>query len=199
MPTPVRETLATAALGEAAAPDNELLTDRLALERTVFSEDRTHRFTLFRHWGDPDDYAAAICMNPSGATAYVAARTVSRVATFARTRWGVGAFYMLNALSIRGTYSTDLNKATEVNRPENDEWIRRICANARLVVVAWGNPGADFGRDKAVEKILLEVCGPEKVFCFGRNKTTGAPVHPLYQRSDAPLLPYFAAPLVSKR
>lgn len=30
-----------------------------------------------------------------------------------------------------------------------------------------------------------------RVVCFGRNKN-GSPVHPLYQRTDAPLLPFFA-------
>lgn len=186
-----KETHAKAGLGQAAAEDDALLADALALERTVFSADRTHRFTLFRHWGNPDDYIAGICMNPSGATALLTDRTVSKMVKFARVKWGSGAFYMLNALSIRGTYSTELGSAKQVNLPENDEWIRRICAKARFVVVAWGNPGADFGRDKEVEAILREVCDHRKVFCFGRNKTTGAPVHPLYQPFSAELIPYF--------
>jgi hypothetical protein len=93
-------------------------------------------------------------------------------------------------MSIRGTYSADLSKAGVVNLPENDEWIRRIAAKARLVVVGWGNPGHKSGRGPEVAKILREVCDPSKVMCFGRN-LNGSPVHPLYQRHDAPLFPFF--------
>ena len=78
-----------------------------------------------------------------------------------------------------------------VNLPENDEWIRRIAASARIVVVSWGNPGHNSGRGPAVETILREVCDPARVFCFGRNKN-GSLVHSLYQRLDAPLVPHFA-------
>jgi hypothetical protein len=108
----------------------------------------------------------------------------------AREYWGVGAYYQLNVMSIRGTYSADLAKSAIINLPENDEWIRRIAAKARFVVVSWGNPGHLSGRGPAVESILRKVCNPAKVLCFGRNKN-GSPVHPLYQRLDTPLVPYF--------
>jgi hypothetical protein len=148
------------------------------------------RFTLFRHWGDIDDYACGISMNPSGAAEEVSDRTVDGMCSRAREHWGVGAYYQLNAMSIRGTYSADLAKAGLVNLPQNDEWIRRIASKARLVVVSWGNPGQTSGRGEVVEKILREVCDPSKVVCFAKNKN-GSPVHPLYQRMDAPLLPFF--------
>ena len=109
----------------------------------------------------------------------------------AREHWGVGAYYQLNVMSIRGTYSAELAKTEVVNLPENDEWIRRIASRARLVVVSWGNPGHKSGRGGVVENILREVCDPARVVCFGKNKN-GSPVHPLYQRTDAPLVPYFA-------
>lgn len=61
-----RKRHATAAIGS-AAPKPQGFVDQLVAERTVFSDDRTHRFTLFRYWGDPDDYVCGINMNPSGA------------------------------------------------------------------------------------------------------------------------------------
>lgn len=180
---------ATAAIGDAAPmPSREV--DPLVAERTRFNVDRTHRFTWFRHWGDPDDFAVGICMNPSGAAEDVGDPTVDGMCRRAREKWGVGAYYQLNAMSIRGTYSADLANANAVSLPENDQWIRRIAPKARLVVVGWGNPGHKFGRGPAVEKILREVCDPANVFCFGKNKN-GSPVHPLFQRMDAPLLPFF--------
>ena len=181
---------ATAAIGS-SAPAPKGTVDPLIAERTVFNTDRTHRFTLFRYWGNHDDFACGISMNPSGAAEDVGDPTVDGMARRAKELWGVGAYYQLNVMSIRGTYSSDLAKTSVINLPENDEWIRRIASKARFVVVSWGNPGHASGRGPAVEAILREVCDPAKVFCFGRNKN-GSPVHPLYQRIDAPLVPYFA-------
>lgn len=179
----------TAAIGSSAPlPENPV--DPLVAERTVFNADRTHRFMLFRYWGNPEDYACGISMNPSGAAEDVGDPTVDGMVRRAREHWGVGAYYQLNVMSIRGTYSSALAKTSIVNLPENDEWIRRIVSQARLVVASWGNLGHRSGRGPAVEIILREVCDPAKVFCFGRNKN-GSPVHPLYQRLDAPLLSYF--------
>lgn len=180
---------AKAAIG-AAAPLPSLQVDPIVAERTIFNTDRTHRITLFRHWGDIDDFAMGISMNPSGAAEDVGDPTVDGMSKRAREHWGVGAYYQMNVMSIRGTYSKDLAKAGLVNVPENDMWIRRLAPKARLVVVSWGNPGHKSGRGPAVARILREVCDPAKVVCFGKNKN-GSPVHPLYQRLDAPLIPFF--------
>ena len=168
--------------------------DPLEAERTRFSPDRRHRFTLFRNLKlrdaarDPDHYVAFIGMNPSSATEAVLDATVARCVDYA-FRWGFGGFYMLNALSLRATASSELREFTP-NRPENDVWIRTIVSGAARVVVAWGVPGHRDGRSAVVEAILRESCPPEIVFCFGRNRD-GSPKHPLYQRRDAPLLRYF--------
>lgn len=130
-------------------------------------------------------------MNPSGAAEDVGDPTVNGMVRRARDYWGVGAYFQLNIMSIRGTYSTDLAKIKETNLSENDEWIRRIALGAKIVVVSWGNPGHKSGRGPIVEAMLREACDPDRVFCFGRNKN-GSPVHPLYQRLDAPLIPFFS-------
>lgn len=136
---------AKAQLG-ACAPLPSSSVDPLVVERTVFNADRSHRFTLFRHWGDVDDYACGISMNPSGAAEDVSDPTVEGMCKRARDYWGVGAYYQLNVMSVRGTYSGDLAKSQQLNLPENDEWIRKIASAARLVVVSWGNPGHKSGR-----------------------------------------------------
>lgn len=130
-------------------------------------------------------------MNPAGASEEVSDPTVDGMCRRAREYWVVGSYYQLNVMSIRGTYSSDLAKAGLVNLPENDDWIRRIASKARIVVVSWGNPGHNSGRGPVVENILREVCDPAKVLYFGKNKN-GSPVHPLYQRLDAPLFPFFS-------
>jgi len=168
--------------------------DPLVAERTRFSADQRHRFTLFRHFRkldpsrDVDHYCVFVGMNPSSADAAGLDATVGRCCDFA-FRWGFGGLFILNVHSLRATKSSELDEFQSC-LPENDYWIREIAAKAGRVVVAWGTPGAKYGRAAAVEKILLEVCPRDRVFCFKRNKDT-TPIHPLYQRADAALIPYF--------
>ena len=187
-------------------PDPSLIRHPLDDLRTVFSEDRAHRFTLFRAFPerDPDVYACALGMNPSTADSAYLDNTTTKLFKMARDIWStkatspglsqggtpLGGFYMLNALSIRLTKSTKLSDYPVVNLPENDEWIRRIVSKAHFVVVGWGNPGHENGRGAEVERLLREVCSPERVLCFGLNKNK-SPVHPLYQAYSTPLVPYF--------
>lgn len=131
---------ATAALGSPAPLPLDSV-DPLVRERTRFSPDRTHRFTLFRHWGDVEDYACGISMNPSGATEEDGDQTVDGMCDRARNYWGVGAYYQLNVMSIRGTYSDELGSAQTLSLPENDKWIREIAPKARFVVVSWEEKG----------------------------------------------------------
>lgn len=182
-------TIQSAAIGNLPPKPEVRGLDPLVVKRTRFSADRSHRFTLFRYWGDPDDYLVVVGMNPSGADEAAGDRTVNRCCRFAEA-WGFGALYMLNAMSIRLTKSTRLREASAVNLPENDKWIRRIAASGSKVLVAWGNPADGFQRAQAVEAILRSVCRRRNVVCFGKNRN-GSPVHPLYQRSDAALVPFF--------
>jgi hypothetical protein len=197
----------TAEVGALPAPDDPtLVVDRLEFERTVFSSDHVHRFTLYRREApgfdyesplrpdgqprDPDRFCAFIGMNPSGASAIYSDATVSRCYLFA-LRWGFDALYMLNAFSLRSTDPKGLLQVPHATLPENDEWIRKICARAGLVVCAWGKPGGMFKRGVELERILRESVPHDRVKCFGRNRD-GTPVHPLYQPSDAQLVPYFS-------
>jgi len=161
--------------------------DRLVRERTRFNAGRTHRYTLFRHWGDHDDYVAFLGMNPSGADEAALDRTVAKCERFAKKwTWNgrpFGAFYMLNAFGLRATMSAEIFEAKDPVGRENDRWIREIAGRARLVVASWGNPGSSLGRGEALTALLREICDPANVRCFGVNKG-GAPRHPLYERES---------------
>jgi hypothetical protein len=170
--------------------EDTLFPDPLQLKLTRFSPDRRYRYTLFRQLGDRDNYCAFCAMNPSGASAMADDRTVARCITFAHD-WGFGAMFMLNAFALRATDSTELYESKDPVGPRNDYWIRKIAAKAKLIIPSWGKPGGDFGRrGEQVSRILRESCDSDKVKCFGFNKD-GTPKHPLYQRANSVLIPFF--------
>ncbi len=163
--------------------------DPLVVKNTRFSADRTHRYTLFRHWGDIKNYCVFIGMNPSGADEDAVDRTVNRCINFARD-WGFGALYMLNSFALRATDPVEMLANPDAVGAKNNYWIGKIARDAGRVVVAWGKDGGANGRGLEVEKILLKNCQTNDILCFGKNKD-GSPKHPLYQRADKELVPYF--------
>jgi len=184
-----RERFQTATQDELPEQPDLNFVDPLVIENTRFSPERTHRYTLFRHWGDVDNYCAFIGMNPSGADEAAVDRTVNRCINFARA-WGFGALYMLNAFGLRATFPEELVTHTDPVGPDNNYWIGKIVKDAGRVVVAWGKEGGARGRGAEVEAILRENCPVERVLCFGRNKD-GSPKHPLYQPANKVLEEYF--------
>ena len=71
--------------------------------------------------------------------------------------------------------------------PENDEWIRRVAAEADIVVAAWGTHGTP-QRITAVKGLLRH----RTLWCLGTTKD-GQPRHPLYIPNGTPLQTYTAA------
>ncbi len=63
--------------------------------------------------------------------------------------------------------------------PENDAYILQASQKARLTVLAWGNSGDLYGRDRQVTKLLqAQPCGH-----LGLTQQ-GHPRHPLYLPKD---------------
>ena len=122
-------------------PQPDLLgVDSIVVKNTRFSKNRTHRYTLYRHWGDQEHYCVFIGMNPSGADEAAVDRTVNRCINFAQD-WGFGALYMLNAFGLRATLPTELLTSPDPVGPDNDYWIGETVQRAARVVVAWGKEG----------------------------------------------------------
>lgn len=165
-----------------------LVADELVAARTVFSASRTHRYTLFRHWGPRREYCAFIGMNPSGADVVHDDRTVAKCCRLAK-RWGYDSLYMLNAFGLRATNPEELYAAQDPVGPDNDRHIREIASKAGLVVVAWGKPARHLDRDRQVTALLRESCDPAKVKCFALNND-GTAKHPLYVKEDSALIPF---------
>lgn len=162
----------------------------------AFSECRRWRWWLERRWdGQPigtPGFGVVIGMNPSTADLDADDPTVAGCIWRARHRWGLPGLVMLNAFAYR---ATDKRRLLEVEDPvgaENDDTILHYARSAALVVVAWGQPPKPLMGRGPVLGAMLRGAGITPL-CFGTNND-GSPKHPLYQKRDAPLLPWTAAP-----
>ncbi len=148
-----------------------------------YSACRRYRYTLTRVLREGDGSTMAIIgLNPSTATATTDDPTVRRCIRFA-IREGFGRFVMLNAFGYRATDPQDMKSVRDPVGKGNDDAIRRIVNEADLTVFAWGTHGGHMGRHDEV----LRLVGPRH--CFGVTKA-GYPKHPLYLRSDTPIVPF---------
>ena len=101
----------------------------------------------------------------------------SRVCINYAKRWGFGSLLIGNLFAIRSTDPMGVRDAVDPVGPRNDNYLRKLRAQASLVVCAWGDAGAYLNRDQHVLRILGEV------HCLSRLKS-GKPGHPLYKRAD---------------
>src|SRR4051794_36094800 len=121
--------------------------------RTVFSEDRRHRYWLHRALGGRRGLLVFVGLNPSTADAVKDDPTIRRCIRYGEA-WGYSDLLMLNIFSLRSTDPKKLYRAKVPTRPENDVWIERACSGADMVVAAWGTHGALAGRGDEVLRTL---------------------------------------------
>jgi len=153
--------------------------------KASFSEDRRHRFTLYRRWAKSGPEILFICLNPSTADEAYNDPTVWRCLNFARD-WGYRGVWIGNLFALRATNPAELYKREiygvydPIGRG-NDLALKMMAARCDRVVYAWGNHGQLLNRGRQV----VEMLGPG--WCFGVNKT-GEPKHPLYLSRNAQLV-----------
>ena len=164
------------------------------VSEAVISEDDLYRYVLNRRWsGEP--VMPWICLNPSTADADADDPSIRRMCGFAR-REGCGGICVLNLYALRSPDPAALDDAIEIAGidpvgPDNDKWIAGVAAGvtdmvARVpVVAAWGANKVAAARVPRV----LGLLGGLPLVCLGVT-ASGAPRHPLYVRSDAPLIPW---------
>ena len=149
----------------------------------VLSEDRVHRYVLWRRWAEHLPRMVFVMLNPSTADAEVDDRTIGRCVEFAR-REGCGGLAVVNLYSFR---STDPKNLPEVGRngAEADAWIAsQLVGRIGPVVVGWGAHGRGTIRATQVLRIIREA--GHVPMCLGTT-IKGAPRHPLYVHGDRPL------------
>lgn len=151
------------------------------------SEDRRYRYTLTRRWGLGDSGVCWIMLNPSVADAEVDDPTIRRCMVFTQ-RLGYDALVVVNLFAYR---ATDPRKLVEIGAetavgPENREWIRTACRQAKCIIVAWGALREPL---KSASRIMAQSIREDgyALKCLGKTKD-GQPRHPLYLKADAPLI-----------
>ncbi|WP_093426753.1 DUF1643 domain-containing protein [Thiohalospira halophila] len=172
----------------------------------VWSPDGSHRYALWRVWGNPHrgSLLCVIAMNPSSADEWYDDATVQR-ATGMAMRKGYDGILVLNVWSIRGSRPAEaLYGPWEPNGPDNDAWLRFFAERGLLLlpdgleafigcfVLACGNRGSKDGRAVYVANMLAE---HRDVYCFGTTKR-GLPRHPGRLAYATPLILYQPATIL---
>ncbi len=161
------------------------------LAGATFSEDRVFRYTLWRRFKESGKTLAFIGLNPSTADEKIDDPTVRRCINYAK-RDGYAQLIMLNLFAFRATLPKDMRAAKDPGGPDHAGNLMAIietCAAADKVILAWGNHGSFKGAGRALYKSLVNAQFQWKLYCLGMNKDT-SPVHPLYQPSAAPFIPF---------
>ncbi|HEY5482808.1 MAG TPA: DUF1643 domain-containing protein [Propionibacteriaceae bacterium] len=132
-----------------------------------------------------------IMLNPSTADEELDDPTIRRVKGFT-ARLGFSRLTVVNLYGLRATSPADLWTADDPIGPENDLAVKQAALHAAYfsspIVAAWGA----LARPKRVEEVLALIRGVRAMgllSCLGTTNS-GAPRHPLYLRSDAPLVPW---------
>lgn len=137
-----------------------------------FSEDKKHRYRLWRIWDHALPKVMCIGLNPSNANAEKNDPTINNLIAVL-TRLGYGGFYMMNCYS----YVTSDPKLL-MHNPMSDKWNdNMLLVTAAIcdgVVFAWGTfkVVSERGRDKELSEMF------PLAKCFGKN-LDGSPMHPM--------------------
>lgn len=140
-----------------------------------FSDCRTYRYALWRHWSD-NPRVAFIGLNPSTADETEDDPTIRRCIRFAKD-WGYGSLVMLNAYAFRATDPIEMKRAlqlgVDVLGKGNRAAISRHAFHCEMIVAAWGAHCSAYRDDQIKQDLMREI------HCLGVVKN-GRPKHPLY-------------------
>ncbi|TVP68103.1 MAG: DUF1643 domain-containing protein [Leptolyngbya sp. LCM1.Bin17] len=157
------------------------------MERSArFDPSGSYRYRLTRQWQPSCPWLTIIMLNPSQADATVDDPTLRRCQGLAQS-WGFGAIDVVNLFAYRTAHPRRLKQASDPVGPDNDAVLLTAAAQANQILLAWGNWGCLYHRDRAVLALLAPY--QDKWTCLGRNRT-GQPRHPLYVPRQRTLQPW---------
>lgn len=139
----------------------------------IFSDNRTHRFALWRIWDPKKPLVMFIGLNPSTANESGDDPTIRRVKRFAYD-WGFGGVYMMNLFSFVTAYPQDLIRETDFEL--TNRYLLLAHSRCKKVIFAWGNFKV-YGRDKD----MMDLFPNAEALAVNKN---GSPKHPLYVKAD---------------
>lgn len=151
----------------------------------VFSDDRRHRYALWRYVGDPlqtclGNYCMFIGLNPSTADETKNDPTIRRCMAFAKA-WGHTQLVMCNMFAFRSTDPDQLLllPANDAIGPDNDVYLETLAKGASVIVAAWGANA----RHYPMRTRTLRAMFPQRLH-YLRLTAEGHPSHPLYLPKD---------------
>lgn len=142
-----------------------------------------YRYELTRSWAD-GPLLTFVMLNPSTADADKDDPTIRRCVGFAK-RDGFAGLRVVNLFAFRATQPADMHVAGDPIGPDNEAHLIDLFSAGGTFVAAWGAGGQFKGRAYDVRR-LAAMLGVE-MQCLGTTKD-GYPRHPLYVRSDQPLV-----------
>ncbi|EMR06647.1 hypothetical protein C772_01542 [Bhargavaea cecembensis DSE10] len=152
----------------------------------MFDHTDRHRYRLSVTWETGKPEWLFVMLNPSTADAGKPDATLYQCMNIAK-RQGYGSLEVVNLYSLRTKSPQVLFASDERHHSPNDGYLADAIGSARQVIVAWGQHGGRDGRDQAVLNRIREA--GKTPYCLGTTKS-GMPRHPLYLRSDTPLVEY---------
>jgi hypothetical protein len=168
-----------------------MMGDLFSGSSAVISECGRYRYRLERD-GPGEGRTVVIMVNPSTADAEQDDATIRKLKGFgARNQWG--RIIVGNLFAYRATDVRELATADDPVGPENDAELRRICYNAKQVIVAWGPVSKVPKRLRERWRQVWELiqCYPP-VLSIGEPAKCGHPKHPLMLAYDTPLIEWTA-------
>ncbi|WP_439882182.1 DUF1643 domain-containing protein [Pontibacter sp. MBLB2868] len=148
----------------------------------VISKDERYRYVLWRIWDSELKHVTFIGLNPSYADGRTDDPTIKKLIKLTKS-WGYGGFYIVNLFALRATDPNTLYHSPNPTGNDNDEYIKKYSETATKIILMWGNHGVLKNRDKEVLGLI------HSPYCIGYNKN-GTPKHPLYLKSNSPLLDF---------
>ncbi len=151
--------------------------------KTILSEDRIYRYTLWRKISEGGRYINFICLNPSTADEKINDATIRKCIGFTKLL-GFDSFCMTNLFAYRDVSPKNMKQYYNPIGEENDKYIKEIAKNSSLIICGWGNHGSFMDRGNVlIYKLKLLGLNP---MCFDKNKD-GSPKHPLYVKYNTEL------------
>lgn len=148
----------------------------------LFSEDRKHRYLLWRIWKQKTPSLLFIGLNPSTADDKMNDPTIRRLIKFA-AGWGFGSLYCANLFTQVTPRPSDLIKVDNLAIEKSILSIQRSAEKCDTILFGWGS----FKEAKMVSEQIVEMFPRAK--CLGVNHD-GSPKHPLYLKATVSLEPY---------